>query len=128
MLGKVRYHVGPRLGIPIDRQEVAIFRWDEQALSMVTGIENVIIPLDHDCQGQFISLTNAMEMQLESGAPAADVVRLIADAVLALAKARRLPKPTRPTSPRECQPSTTEPASRLAVRSYARSRFHYAGG
>ncbi|HEX9736831.1 MAG TPA: hypothetical protein VGG06_33105 [Thermoanaerobaculia bacterium] len=61
---------------------------------MVTGVEKVIIPLDLDCQGQFISLTNAMEMQLESGAPVADVVRLLGDAVLALAKARRLPQPT----------------------------------
>ncbi len=60
---------------------------------MVTGIEKVIIPLDLDSQGQFISLTNAMEMQLESGTPVADVVGLLGDAVLALAKARRLPQP-----------------------------------
>lgn len=68
--------------------------WDEQALSMVTGIEKAIIPLDLDSQGQFISLTNAMEMQLESGAPAAEVVRLLGDAVLALAQERRLPRDT----------------------------------
>jgi hypothetical protein len=65
----------------------------EKALGLVTGIENVIIPLDLDSQGQFISLTNAMEMQLESGAPGADVVELLGNAVLALAKARRLPQP-----------------------------------
>ena len=63
---------------------------------MVTGIEKVIIPLDLDSQGQFISLTNAMEMQLESGEPVADVVRLLGDAILALAKARRLPRATQP--------------------------------
>lgn len=74
--------------------EAAIFDWDEQALRMVTGIERVIRPLDLESQGQFISLTNAMEMQLESGAPVADVVRLLGDAVIALAKARGLPKPT----------------------------------
>lgn len=60
---------------------------------MVTGIERVIIPLDLDSQGQFISLTNAMEMQLESGTPTPEVVRLLGDAVIALAKAHRLPKP-----------------------------------
>jgi hypothetical protein len=61
---------------------------------MVTGIEKLVIPLDLDSQGQFISLTNAMEMQLESGAPVADVLELLGDAVLALAKARRLPQTT----------------------------------
>jgi hypothetical protein len=47
-------HVGQRLGIRIDRDEVVIFRWDEQALSMVTAIEDVTIPLNLDSQGQFI--------------------------------------------------------------------------
>lgn len=74
--------------------EVTIFDWDEQALRMVTGIEKVIIPLDLDSQGQFISITNAMEMQLESGAPVAEVVRLLGDALVALASARELPSPT----------------------------------
>ncbi|MDP2959443.1 MAG: hypothetical protein Q8N53_23695 [Longimicrobiales bacterium] len=69
-------------------------RWDEQALRMVSGIETSIIPLDLPSQGQFIALTNAIEMQLESGAPVPDVVRLLGDALLALAQARRLPHDT----------------------------------
>ena len=69
-------------------------RWDEQALRMVSGIETSILPLDLPSQGQFIALTNAIEMQLESGAPVPDVVRLLGDALLALAQARRLPHDT----------------------------------
>jgi hypothetical protein len=86
---------GPSSHIPPSPEVViALFEWDEQALAMVTDIERLILPLDLDSQGQFISLTNAMEMQLESGDPAPDVVRLLGDAMIALAKARRLPKPT----------------------------------
>lgn len=62
---------------------------------MVTGIERTIIPLDLDSQGQFIALTNAIEMRLESGVPVPDVVRLLGDALLALARARDLPHHTR---------------------------------
>jgi hypothetical protein len=61
---------------------------------MVSGIENSIVPLNLDSQGQFIALTNSIEMQLESGAPIHAVVRLLGDALLALAKARHLPSPT----------------------------------
>jgi hypothetical protein len=61
---------------------------------MVTGIETSIRPLHLPSQGQFIALTNAIEMQLESGAPVPDVLRLLGDAVLALAQARRLPQDT----------------------------------
>ncbi len=61
---------------------------------MVSGIENSIVPLNLDSQGQFIALTNAIEMQLESGGPVDAVVRLLGDALLALAKARHLPQPT----------------------------------
>lgn len=78
----------PEVVIPL------FFEWDEQALAMVTDIERLIIPLDLDSQGQFISLTNAMEMQLESGEPAPQVIRLLGEALIALAKTRRLPKPT----------------------------------
>ena len=66
-------------------------RWDEQALRMVSAIEASIRPLDLPSQGQFIALTNALEMQLESRAPVPDVVRLLGDALLALAHARHLP-------------------------------------
>ena len=69
-------------------------RWDEQALHMVSGIETSIRPLDLPSQGQFIALTNAIEMQLESGAPVPDVLGLLGDALLALAQARRLPQDT----------------------------------
>ena len=62
---------------------------------MVSGIEKCIIPLDLDSQGQFIALTNAIQMQLESGVPVAEVVRLLGDALLALAQARALPQETR---------------------------------
>lgn len=62
---------------------------------MVSHIEKSIVTLDLDTQGQFIALTNAIEMQLESGAPVPEVVRLLGDALLALAQARHLPQQTR---------------------------------
>jgi hypothetical protein len=71
------------------------FHWDETAKAIVKDIEHAIIPLDLDCQGQFIALTNAIEMQLEAPVPVPDVVRLLGDAVLALAHARALPHTTR---------------------------------
>jgi len=62
---------------------------------MVSHIEKSIVTLDLDSQGQFIALTNAIEMQLESAAPVPEVVRLLGDALLALAQARHLPQQTR---------------------------------
>ena len=92
-----RYPTGhrPLCRPPPTPSEALIRRWDDQALTMVSGIEKCIIPLDLDSQGQFIALTNAIQMQLESGAPVADVVRLLGDALLALAQARALPQETR---------------------------------
>jgi len=58
---------------------------------MVSDVERSIVASDLDSQGQFIALTNAIEMQLESGAPVPHVVRLLADAILALGHARGLP-------------------------------------
>jgi hypothetical protein len=58
---------------------------------MVSRIEKSIVALQLDSQGQFIALINAIEMQLESGAPVPDVVRLLGEALLTLAQARRLP-------------------------------------
>jgi hypothetical protein len=81
---------------------------------MVSRIEKSIIALDLDCQGQFIALTNAMEMQLESGAPVRDVVRLLGEALLALARARRLSQNTQ-----------TELAQRIAA---LNDRLSTAGG
>jgi len=71
-----------------------IFYWDERALNLVTRIEKAIVALDLDSQGQFIALTNAIELQLESGAPVPDVVRLLGEALLALAQARHSPQQT----------------------------------
>jgi hypothetical protein len=49
--------------------------------------------LDLDSQGQFVALVNAMQLQLDSGAPVQRVVRLLADAFLALADARGVNEP-----------------------------------
>jgi hypothetical protein len=62
---------------------------------MVSDVERSIVASDLDSQGQFIALTNAIEMQLESGAPVPHVVRLLADAILTLAHARALPHSNR---------------------------------
>jgi hypothetical protein len=61
---------------------------------MISRIEESIVALDLDSQGQFIALTNAIEMQLESGTPVREVVRLLGEALLALARAHRLPQNT----------------------------------
>ncbi len=61
---------------------------DEQALRLVSGMEAAIVRLDLDSQGQFISLFNAMEMQLESDQPVPAVLDRLADALLELASAR----------------------------------------
>lgn len=68
--------------------------WDQRAMAIVRDIEHAIIPLDLECQGEFISLTNAIDMQLESRAPVPDVVRHLGDAVLTLAHARGLNRTT----------------------------------
>jgi len=78
-----------------------IFGWDEEAMAIVKHIENALIPLDLDCQGEFISLTNAIEMQLESGLPVPDLVHQLGQAILTLARQRALltiPKTTSPDS------------------------------
>jgi hypothetical protein len=62
--------------------------WDAKALSIVSGMEQSIKRLDLDCQGEFIAVFNAIEMQIESGQPVGPVVRYLADALLALAEAR----------------------------------------
>ncbi|MFQ5596047.1 MAG: hypothetical protein ACE5HA_18040 [Anaerolineae bacterium] len=49
--------------------------------------------MDLDSQGQFVALINAMQLQLDSGAPVQRVVRLLADAFLALAEARGVDEP-----------------------------------
>jgi hypothetical protein len=69
--------------------ETEFFR-DEGALRIASQIERSIVRLQLDCQAQFVSLVNALEVQLESGAPDANVLRLLADAFLALADVRGL--------------------------------------
>ncbi len=60
---------------------------------MTEAIERSIVQLDLDSQGEFIALINAMQLQLDSGEPAERVVRLLADATLALADVRGVPSP-----------------------------------
>lgn len=62
--------------------------FDEKAFRLVSQMEAAIVRLDLDSQGQFISLFNAMEMQLESAQPVPAVVDRLAEALLALASAR----------------------------------------
>lgn len=85
---------------------------------MVSAIERCILPLDLDSQGQFISLTNALEMQLESGDPVPQVVRLLADALLALAKARGVP----PTVHKDLSRQLSALIQRVRTTSSRRSR------
>jgi len=66
----------------------ADFFWDEGAFSIISGIERSLKRLDLDCQAQFISVTNALEVQFESGDPQPIVVRLLSDALLTVAEAR----------------------------------------
>ena len=62
--------------------------WDATALRMVQAIERSIVRLRLDCQGEFIAIINAIEMQLESRETESAVVRLLADSMAALAAAR----------------------------------------
>jgi len=62
--------------------------WDEQALRMLARIEQAIVRLQLDNQGQFIAITNAIEVQIESGDPVFPTVALLGDALLSLADAR----------------------------------------
>ena len=57
---------------------------------MSAAIEQSIVRLRLESQGEFVALINAIEMQLESCQPVAKVMRLLADALLALAEARGL--------------------------------------
>ena len=62
--------------------------WDAKALCMVEAIERSIVCLNLDSQGEFVAITNAIEMQLESQQPVPEVVRILAEALRALALAR----------------------------------------
>ena len=60
---------------------------------MTENIERSIVRLDLDSQGEFVALINAMQLQLDSGEPVERVVRLLSDALLALAEARGVQEP-----------------------------------
>jgi hypothetical protein len=57
-------------------------------LRLSAAIERSIVRLRLESQGEFVALINAIQMQLESAQPIEKVVRLLADALLALAEAR----------------------------------------
>jgi hypothetical protein len=64
--------------------EIAVPR-DEGALRSAEQIERSIVRLSLDSQAEFVSLMNAIEVQLEAGAPEPRVLRLLFDALRALA-------------------------------------------
>jgi len=57
---------------------------------MADAIERRVSRLNLDSQGEFVAILNAITMQLEAPTPDPAVVRLLADAIRALAPARRL--------------------------------------
>ena len=67
------------------------------ALRMVQAIERSIVRLRLECQGEFMAIINAIEMQLESRDTESDVVRLLADSMAALAAARPISERDRRT-------------------------------
>ena len=62
--------------------------WDEGAMRIVDGVERAIQKLNLDCQGEFISLTNVLLMQLESGDTVPGVIDHTSQAIALLAEAR----------------------------------------
>lgn len=62
--------------------------WDQQAMRRLARIERTIVRLDLDCQGEFIAILNAIEMQLERADPDVETTARLGDALLALADAR----------------------------------------
>ena len=64
--------------------------WDPKALRLVETIERAIVRLRLESQGEFVAIINAIEVQLESKETAPEVVRLLIEALRALARARML--------------------------------------
>jgi hypothetical protein len=64
--------------------------FDHTAASLVRRLERSLVRLDLHCQGEFVSILNAIDVQLDTLAPDPDVVGHLADALLALARARGL--------------------------------------
>lgn len=69
--------------------------WDAKALRMVEAIERSIIRLHLESQGEFMAVTNAIEMQLESKETVPEVVRLLIESLRSLARARAIEEPRR---------------------------------
>lgn len=67
--------------------------WDAKALRMVEAIESSIVRLRLDSQGEFISIINAIEVQLESKETVPEVMRLLVESLRALAHARAIQEP-----------------------------------
>jgi len=70
-------------------------RWDAKALRMVEAIERSIVRLHLESQGEFMAITNAIEMQLESKETVPEVVRLLIESLRSLARARAIEEPRR---------------------------------
>jgi hypothetical protein len=62
--------------------------WDAKALRMLEAIERSIVRLRLESQGEFISIINAIEVQLESKETEPAVVRFLIESLRALAHAR----------------------------------------
>ena len=70
-------------------------RWDAKALRMVEAIERSIMRLHLESQGEFMAITNAIEVQLESKETVPEVVRLLIESLRSLARARAIEEPRR---------------------------------
>lgn len=70
-------------------------RWDAKALRMVAAIETSIMRLHLESQGEFMAITNAIEVQLESKETVPEVVRLLIESLRSLARARAIEEPRR---------------------------------
>lgn len=79
------------MAVPTDDDDLEqVPWWDAKALRLADAIEKSIVRLRLDSQGEFMAITNAIAMQLESSNTAPEVVRLLAESLRALAAARGL--------------------------------------
>ncbi len=62
--------------------------WDTKALAIIAQIERLILGLELESQPEFVSILNALENQVESGAPSSSTVDCLCKAILALASDR----------------------------------------
>ncbi len=62
---------------------------------MVEAIERSIMRLHLESQGEFMAITNAIEVQLESKETVPEVVRLLIESLRSLARARAIEEPHR---------------------------------